>query len=277
MSKLFTAFKWFIIRGKESQDFLSATWIRLLLDRVSPSNKRLWALRILSLSPHYFLDRDDPKYAGLSNDEYLEATFASLTESRERIYQKILKAYLDEGDVVIDYGAGPGFLAKVTAPHVNKIYALDISKGAVACAKIVNHRENIVYLVADKAGLDAIPDGQADAVYSFAVIQHLTDEIFVHVLKTCRQKLKPGGKLILHIQLTDDVWTTEAEWKAGTSLKDKIKYDYGLHCFGRTEQRHLDIVMQNGFQQIEIEKLADLVPEFADDVRSQRILVAKKS
>ncbi|CAN5706055.1 hypothetical protein BH24ACI3_BH24ACI3_06090 [soil metagenome] len=235
MSRIFTAFKWFIIRGKESQDFLSAAWIRLLLDHASASKKRLWALRILALSPHYFLDRKDPKYAGLSNDEYLEATFASLTESRERIYQKILKPYLGPNDVVIDYGAGPGFLARATAPHVNKIYAVDISKGAVACAKIVNPHESIEYLVADQDGLDTIPDGQIDAVYSFAVIQHLTDQTFVHVLDTCRQKLKPNGRLILHIQLTDEIWTTEAEWKAGTSLKDKIKYDYGLHCFGRTE------------------------------------------
>ncbi len=276
MSRLFDAVKWFTIRGKESQNFLGAGWILFLLNRVSQSKKRLWALRLLSLSPHYFLDRDEPQYAGLTSDEYFEATFVSLTESRERIYQKVLKPYLETDDVVIDYGSGPGFLAWATAPHVNKIYAIDISKGAIACAKIVNPRDNIEYLPADQDGLDLIPDGQIDAVYSFAVIQHLTDETFAGVLQACRKKLKPQGRLILHIQLTDEIWSTEAEWKAGTSLKDKIKYDYGLHCFGRTEQQHSDIVTKNGFDEIKFERLADMVPEFADDIRSQRLMIARK-
>ena len=158
MSKVLNAVKWGISRGKESQNFLGAKWIGSFLGKVSEQNRRIWALRILSLSPHYFLDREDPKYAGMSNDEYLNATFASLIESRENIYQKILKPYLNSDDIVLDYGCGPGLLDRVTAPRVKKIYALDISSGAIACAKIVNPVDNVEYIVADENDLDSIPD-----------------------------------------------------------------------------------------------------------------------
>lgn len=180
-------------------------------------------------------------------------------------------------DVVLDYGCGPGLLARVTAPHVRKIYAMDISAGAVACAKIVNPVENVEYIVADENGLSVIPDAGLDAVYSFAVIQHLTDDIFEIVLKNCEAKLKPGGRLILHIQLTDDIWQSEVQYKADSSVHGKIKYELGLHCFGRTEHEHIDIVSRHNFVDIDIKKLEDFVPEFAHEVHSQRLLVARKA
>ena len=277
MSKMLNALKWGISRGKESQNFLGAKWIGSFLGKVSEKNRRIWALRILSLSPHYFLDREDPKYAGMSNDEYLNSTFDSLIASRENIYQKILRPYLSGEDIVLDYGCGPGLLARVTAPHVSKIFAMDISAGAVASAKIVNPVENVEYIVADEKGLSAIPDAGLDAVYSFAVIQHLTNDIFEIVLKNCEAKLKPGGRLILHIQLTDDIWQSEDQYKADSSVHGKIKYELGLHCFGRTEQEHIDIVSRHNFVDIEINKLEDFVPEFAHEVHSQRLLVARKA
>ena len=277
MSKMLNALKWGISRGKESQNFLGAKWIGSFLGKVSEKNRRIWALRILSLSPHYFLDREDPKYLGMSNDEYLNATFDSLIDSRENIYQKILRPYLSRKDVVLDYGCGPGLLARVTAPHVSKIYAMDISAGAIACARIVNPVENVEYIVADENGLSVITDTGLDIVYSFAVIQHLTNDIFEIVLKNCQAKLKPGGRLILHIQLTDDIWQSEDQYKADSSVHGKIKYELGLHCFGRTEQEHIDIVSRHNFVDIEIKKLEDFVPEFAHEVHSQRLLVARKA
>ena len=276
MAKILTVFKWFITLGDEPQSFLGAGWIPAFLSRVSERKKRPWALRILSLSPHYFLDRDSPEYAGMSNDEYLEATFASLIRSRELIYEKILKPYLDSNHDVLDYGCGPGFLAKATAPHVKQIFAIDISAGAIACAKVVNSAENLHYLVADQDGFSAIPDEQLDAIFSFAVVQHLTNDSFEALLEKCQRKLKPDGRLVLHIQLKDDIWRTEDEHYSNRSIKGKIKYAYGLHCFGRTEQEHIEHVSRFNFTELEINKLEDFVPEFAAEVHSQRLLTARK-
>lgn len=275
MGRIFDAFKWTISRGKDSQNFLGARWIGWFLSKTRPENRRIWALRILSMSPHYFLDRYNPKYAGMSNDEYLNETFDSLVESREAIYQKILKPYLKEDHVVLDYGCGPGFLSRVVAPHVKSVYAIDISSGAIECARILNNPKNVEYFVSDKAGLANVPDNGVDVIYSFAVVQHLTDEIFEYVLGVCKKKLRPaGGQLVLHIQLSDEVWATEDEHKANDSIKGKLKYEIGLHCFGRSENRHVELITKHGFEVKEILRLGDLVPEHAAEVQSQRLLVA---
>lgn len=276
MQKTLTVVKWVVSLGKEPQNFLGERWIQALLKRVPESKKYLWALRILSLSPHYFIDSDNPAYRLMSFDEYLQANFEAITKSREGIYEKILKPHLKEGLDVLDYGCGPGFLAKATAPHVKKIYAVDISAGAITCATILNSSENVEYIVSDQNGIDMIPDGQIDAVYSFAVVQHLTNDAFEILLENCRRKLKPGGQLLLHIQRTDSVWQTEEEVKTDKSLKGKVKYQYGLHCFGRSEQEHIDIVSKHQFDEIRIEKLEDFVQEYADLVHSQRLLTARK-
>ncbi|MGB7069368.1 MAG: class I SAM-dependent methyltransferase [Pyrinomonadaceae bacterium] len=277
MRKIFNVAKWGLSLGRESQNFLGAKWITAFLAKVPNSGKRSWALRILSLSPHYFLDPENPAYKAMSNDEYLEATFAEGVESREKIYTHILKDHLNGKDIVLDYGCGPGFLAKALAPHVSSVFACDISPGALACARILNAADNLEYVAADDAGLSLIRDESIDAVISFAMVQHITDDIFDQVLRNMHRKLRSGGKLILHIQLLDAVWRTEDEWKGDQSLTGRIKYRYGLHCFARSEVNHIRAVETNGFSKIKITSIADFVPEQFDDICSQSLLVAVKS
>lgn len=208
MRKLLNIVKWGSTLGSQPQAFLSAKWIGRFLSRTSKSNRRLWALRILSLSPHYFIKPDDPKYKGFSHNDYLEAVFKECADSRVKIFEQILRL---------------------------------------------------------------------DVIYSFAMVQHLTDEVFEIVLTNCSRKLKSGGRLVLHIQLIDEVWKTEDQWKADTSLQGKIKYKYGPHCFGRTEQAHIDAVTKYGFRDIKIESIADFIPEDFDDICSQSLLTAVKA
>ncbi len=277
MRKVLNIVKWGSTLGSEPQGFLSAKWIGYFLSKTSQAKRRLWALRILSLSPHYFFKPDDPKYKGFSHNDYLEAVFKENSDSRVKIFEHILRPYFSAEDTVLDYGCGPGFLAVVVARHVKKIYACDISTGALASANILNPAPDLEYIVADEAGFATIVDGSLDVIYSFAMVQHLTDEVFEIVLANCSRKLKPGGQLVLHIQLIDDVWKTEDQWKADTSLQGKIKYKYGLHCFGRTEQAHIDAVERHGFTDIKIESIADFVPEEFDDICSQSLLTAIKA
>lgn len=277
MRKLLNIVKWGSTLGSQPQAFLSAKWIGRFLSRTSKSNRRLWALRILSLSPHYFIKPDDPKYKGFSHNDYLEAVFKECADSRVKIFEQILRPYVSSEDIVLDYGCGPGLLAVVTAKYVKKIYACDISTGALACAKILNPAPNLEYIVADETGFASIADGSLDVIYSFAMVQHLTDEVFEIVLTNCSRKLKSGGRLVLHIQLIDEVWKTEVQWKADTSLQGKIKYKYGPHCFGRTEQSHIDAVTKYGFRDIKIESIADFIPEDFDDICSQSLLTAVKA
>ncbi len=276
MRKFTNLLKWGLILGREPQNFLGARWVPAFLNRVSEPNKRKWALRILGLSPHYFFDRDDPKYAGLPSDEFLETSFEINTNSRVEIYEKVLKNHLSADFTVLEYGCGPGFVAKAVAPHVKKVFACDISIGALACADIVNKKVNIDYILAGEEGLSAIEDTSLDAVYSFAVIQHLTDEVFEIVLDKCHQKLKNGAKIVFHIQLQDNVWKTEQDWKSDGSVTGKLKYKYGLHCFGRTKEHHRVLVEKHGFTAVEFESLRYLGNHNSSDEDSQYLLTAIK-
>lgn len=276
MRKLLNIVKWGSTLGSDPQSFLSAKWIGSFLSRTSKEKRRLWALRLLSLSPHYFFTPEDPKYRGLSHNDYLETAFKENADSRERIFEYILKPYISADETVLEYGCGPGFLSVVVARYAKKVYACDISTGALECAKILNSAPELEYIVAGDKGFAKIPDGSLDTVYSFAMVQHLTDEVFDIVLSNCSRKLKPGGKLVLHIQLIDEIWKTEEQWKADTSLRGKIKYKYGLHCFGRTEQAHIDAVAKHGFENIRMQSIADLLPDEFDDIGSQRLLTATK-
>ena len=276
MSKLLNLAKWSLTLGSEPQNFLGAKWIPAFLKRVPEKSRRKWALRILNLSPHYFIDGDNPAFKDMSTDEYLETSFEIISDSRQEIYEKVFKPHLEQNWTILEYGCGPGFVARAVSPHVEKIYACDISTGALACARIINAAENVEYILADEAGLAVIPDESLDAVFSFAVIQHLTDEVFGIVLENSRRKLKDGGKLLLHIQLTDDVWKTEDDWKRDTSLPGKIKYKYGLHCFGRTKEKHSEMVKKHGFAEIAFESLEALANENSSETDSQYLLTARR-
>lgn len=276
MRKFTNLLKWGLILGKEPQNFLGARWIPAFLNRVSESKKQKWALRILGLSPHYFFDRDNPMYKDMTSDEFLEKSFEINSQSRKVIYDTVFKEHLEPEFIVLEYGCGPGFVAKAVSPHVSKVYACDISIGALACAEIVNRGENIEYLLADETGLAKIKNSSLDAVYSFAVIQHLTDEVFEVVLKNCLQKLKSDGKIVFHIQLEDKVWKTEGDWKSDESVSGKLKYKYGLHCFGRTLEIHQELVEKHGFVNVEFESLKYLGNHNSSDEDSQYLMTAVK-
>src|SRR5439155_1949807 len=102
MVKALNVLKWGVSLGKGSQNFLGARWIQAFLKRVADSQKRRWALRILSLSPHYFFDADNLDYRAMGFDEYLEANFEAMTRSREFIYEKILLNFLEPDFEIMD-------------------------------------------------------------------------------------------------------------------------------------------------------------------------------
>ena len=276
MSRLIDVLKWGSTLGGGEQNFLGAGWVTSVLRHAPEAKKRVYALKLLSLSPHYFLDRDAPQYDGLSDSQYFEATFANARESREKIYDQILKGRINKDDIVIDYGCGPGFLARVLARHSASVYALDISTGALACAQILNGESNLTYLTADESGLAKVADSSVDTVVSFAMVQHISDAIYDLVMTNISKKLKSGGRLILHIQLPVEGWRTEEEWRSDTSVKGRIKYKYGLHCFARPESEHVAMAEKHGFVDVKIVPVSTLVTERFDDVCEQHLLTATR-
>jgi cyclopropane fatty-acyl-phospholipid synthase-like methyltransferase len=275
MRKLVHLLKWRAARGGEPQTFLGAKWIRFFLSRVSDSKKQIWALRILSLSPHHFFTGRHFGEINLSDDAHIRAAFEASLESRKKIYEHLLKTHLGANQIVLDYGCGPGLLAKEVAANVEKIYACDISKGVLECARILNYAPNLEYILAGE--IDKIANESLDIVFSFATVLHLSSEIFESFLEICRKKLKPRGKLILHIQFEEDFLRTEDEWKSDKSVSGRIRYRYGLHCFKRPREFYLETVAKRDFCEIEFVKVSDLTAENFDDICSHYLLTARKA
>lgn len=275
MRKILKMIKWGATLGDAPQSFLGASWIPSLLGRISASNQRLWALRILALSPHYFFNSDDPAFKKLSEADYLEAEYREGVISRQRIFDKILASRLRPENIIIDYGCGPGFLAKIVAENVRRVFAFDISDGALACARVINPAPNLEYLKADESGLAAVADSSVDAVVSFAMVQHVTDAILSKIVPVWAKKLKSGGRIYVHIQLLDDEWRAENEWREDTSIKGKLKFKYGLHCFGRSENAIAEMLEKNGFGEIEFRPMSSFLDEpRTDDVWPQHFVSA---
>lgn len=275
MSRTFDLLKWTLAVGSGDQNFLGAKWVPGFLGRLKGENQKKWALRLLSMSPHYFIDGTSTKLPNETTDEFLLRVFNVIVGTRDEIYEKALSPYLNESDTVIDYGCGPGFVAAAVSPFVKKIFALDISDGALACGKILNDRDNVEFVNARDAD-DSIPTGGIDAVYSYAVVQHMTDNVFRSMLQNCGKYLAPGGRLILHVQFPDETWKTETEWRRDNSAKGKLKFKYGLHCFGRTEETFREMLSEKGFDIIEIKEMEVLFGRSDGELASQRLIAAIK-
>lgn len=267
------ALRLLLTRGTGSQNFLGAVWIPFLL-RIAPrSRKERLALGLLALSPHYFFrDRYPP---GIGRKRFLELERARNDAARLEIRDQVLRPYLEPGFTVLDYGCGPGFLARHVAERVKRVYAGDISPGTIACARIVNPSPAVEYFVAGPGKVPPFPPGSLDLVYSFAVIQHLTDEVFRGLLADFHRWLKPGGRAVLHVVVGDPHWRTEEEWRADRSIRGRLKFHCGLHCFGRDSAAVTAMIRAAGFSGGEGRSIADLA-RIDDDVGGQDLFVGVK-
>jgi 2-polyprenyl-3-methyl-5-hydroxy-6-metoxy-1,4-benzoquinol methylase len=274
MKTLLKLLKWTLSRGTDPQNFLGAAWIPLFLSAVPGRSKRRWALRILSMSPHYFIKPDLPKFRRMGFDEYLESSAGDIAASREELYRNVFRNALSDASTVLDFGCGPGFLAAAADRDGKKVHAVDISRGALACARILNGSERIVYALADDAGLDGISDGGVDAVVSLAVVQHLTEDSLDRYLSVCARKLRDGGVLALHIQSGNDVWRSEQDWRDDRTLGGRVKFNLGLHCFGRSVESYLEKLASVGFSDARAVKLVDLGLSDPDNRDTEHLVTA---
>lgn len=276
MSRLFSLVKWGVTLGSGSQNFLGAKWVKNLLDRTSADKKRLRALQLLSLSPHYFLDRENSPEARINNEDYLNRAFDGYRSSRIRIRDEIIGDRVGQNDVILDYGCGPGFLANALSEKVAQVFAADISEGVIACAETLNSADGLKFILATEEGLATIQNDSLDAVVSFAVLQHVSDDIYSYIIRNSWKKLKPGGRLLIQIQLLENEWRSEENWRADRSIRGRLKMRYGLHCFGRTPEHHKALVEKAGFADVTIRAISEIVVEPFDDVCYQHLLTAVK-
>jgi SAM-dependent methyltransferase len=275
MYKYINNIVWYLTQGAQKQSYLGAKWVLVLLKLTPVSLKRRMALIILSLSPHYFFRYADEKYDEMPYFSYLESEYTRNKTSRKFLFENILNNELICEAVVIDYGCGAGFLAKAVAPHVKKVFAVDVSMGVLSCAKILNELKNIHYI--HTSNVLNITDGSVDLVYSFAVIQHVDEITFQEILTNISMKLKAGGRAIIHIVLSEPGWKSESEWRSDETIQGKLKINFGLYCFSREEEGVTRELERRGFQDIIITKVSDRYPNINGDLAHQHVIFATRS
>jgi SAM-dependent methyltransferase len=245
-----------------SQNFLGAGWVERVIDNAPAAARERIALRFLSLSPHYFYDRD------------LVAESARNRRSRQALADELVGPYLTADARVLDYGCGPGYLAAAVAGKAAHVAAVDISRGVLACARTLNGRPNIAYQTPEEFRLGG---GSVDVAYSFAVVQHLRTDALERALRLLAAAVRPGGALLLHFAEAGNGWRTEDQWLADDSLPGRARLRYGLNCFGRSATEMVDLVTRAGFTDATAGPLTGSLAIPGEDITEQHLLAARRA
>jgi SAM-dependent methyltransferase len=276
MNRLSELIRAVLTTGKDHQSFIGAGWVVLVLRMAPRRLQRRLALWVLSLSPHYFYREFRPEYKNLSRGQFLEAECARNRSSRGIICDQLLMRFVKPRDEIMDIGCGPGFLAKAVAQHVGRVYACDISRGVLECARILHGADNITYLYSGEAGFAQIKDSSLDMVYSIAVIQHVREPVIEYLFSVAGRKLKSGGLCLFQVQLEDAKWKKESEQIQDATLAGRARLKYGLNFFPRTEDFFKETAAQSGMSLVGFHNLSDYFASPSDDIYYQKLLILKK-
>jgi len=276
MNRILNLARAILTTGRDPQSFIGARWLVLSL-RVTPKPlRRKLALWILSLSPHYFHREAHSDYRNLSLNQFVEAEYRRNRSSRAMICDQLLLRYVKPDDEVLDFGCGPGFLARAVAPHVRTVFASDISPGALECARTINHADNIRYIYSGESGFEQIRDSSLDLIYSIAVIQHLRESVIEYLFSVASKKLRRGGLCLFQVQLENDQLKKENEWVQDKSPIGILRLKYGLNFFPRGEEFFRKLAAQTGLALVAVHSLSDFLTSPFDDLYYQHLIILGK-
>ncbi len=161
--------------------------------------------------------RENPLFAVMTTDEMAEAPSADFSpELVEKLFAKGRRLFgkhiagplthmPDPKDqaLVVEYGCGVGRMLKAASAAGYRVAGIDISPTMLGhCRRLVPEAEALYVL--DEDGRTAMPSGSASAVFSYAVVQHISrlSRYLLAFDEMCRI-LKPGGVLAVHLNCQD--------------------------------------------------------------------------
>jgi cyclopropane fatty-acyl-phospholipid synthase-like methyltransferase len=226
------------------------------------------ALRLLSLSPHYWVYQWTNRYpADFGRGAILRREFDRNASSRREICESILRRFLRPEMTVLDFGCGPGFLAREVSRHVTQVVASDVSHGVTACARMLNPAPNLRYVTNRPTDLAAVDDRSIDLVYSFAVFQHLLREQTVVFFREFARVLKPGGSGLFHIILKDP----HHQQYGGHTGEGWLEKEVHLRMVYLTGEEIRGLLAEAGFHDIQIRQVSS-VARIRDDIGNEHLV-----
>ena len=253
-----------VLAGSRRQAFLDHRWIDWLL-RVAPKRRRRsLALRILSLSPHYFIYQWERYPAAWPRTRVLEAESERNRASRRQIAEEILAPMISPGHTVLDFGCGPGFLAGQMRALARAVVAVDVSCGALACARVLN--PGPTYRLNRDCVLP-VENETIDVVYSIAVFQHIDPATWPAYFAEFARVLRPGGRGACHVAVADHDAVAYHE-------PHGLRARYSLRFEERSANEVAAALEGAGLVDVLVEPVGR--PGIADDVGRQHIATFRK-
>ena len=246
--------------GSKHQAFLDHRWVDVLLRLAPKRRRRSLALRILSLSPHYFIYQWERYPADWSRGRVLEAENERNRLSRRQIAHEILAPQIAADATVLDFGCGPGYLAAEVAAFAANVIGVDVSAGTLACARVLNCGPT--YRI-NGDGRVPLPDATIDVVYSIAVFQHLDPAAWPAWFAEFARVMRPGAHGFCHLVVAEDDPVTFDE-PAG------LRGRYSLRFEEHSSTSIASALSDAGFADIRVTPIA-AVSTIDDDVGRQHI------
>ncbi len=182
------------------------TFIKLLKEEKVPARKigREWRFSRQALI-QWLSSGDSQQYSGSEIDarEFFDRVAPEWSKLRSGYYDaEVIDRLLDSGllgedMVLVDLGAGDGYLSRAVAPKVDTVIAVDISGAMISELRKKAAREglkNIQTVVSD--GCDVpLGDGSVDIVCANMFLHHIEEP--VTAVREMSRILRPGGKVFL--------------------------------------------------------------------------------
>jgi SAM-dependent methyltransferase len=162
--------------------------------------------------------QENPLFAVMTTEQMAEAPpsdfspeqVEALFEKGRRLFSRHIAGALahapdsKEDGLVVEYGCGVGRMlnAALEAGH-ERVAGIDISPTMLAHARRLVPGVEALYPL-DENGRSGLPDACASAVFSYAVVQHISllSRYFI-AFEEMRRILKPGGVLVVQLNSTD--------------------------------------------------------------------------
>ncbi len=260
------------IASSKDHAFLDRGWISGLM-RLTPRSLRApLAMRLLGLSPHYWVYQFGNYYPpAYTRRQVLEAEFQRNAASRREICDKLLCRFLRPEMTALDFGCGPGFLAKAVSAHVATVYASDVSRGVIACAQQINAADNLRYVSNGLSTLDNIADASIDCAYSFAVFQHLTKPQSRAFFREFARALKPGGIGVCHTILKEPDDPRAVDPSQGGWIARRVN----LRMVYFTPSEIVEELQQAGLRDVQITQIESLA-DIRDDIGHEQLVTFRR-
>lgn len=116
------------------------------------------------------------------------------TDEEIRNRQKRYLPYFEVKKNVLDFGCGRGEFLELLKEHGISAKGVDIEAKNIECCK----KRHVEAVTADGFGyLEALPDNSLDGFFSAQVIEHLSTEQLIRLIRLAYRKLKKGSVMLL--------------------------------------------------------------------------------